>query len=164
MLSSQAGTPKRSVSRFVEFIFPPNTHTFIQYGLVGSTEWAEDFPEWVQEQVVSYINLDVSSAGSRWNAGGSPSLAHLIRDAALTVPHPTDPSLTLWDAREDEGTFEGALDAELAAMYEEKEKKHVRTSRNGKEVVEVPPLGSGSDFTPFLQRLGVRRFSLSPLS
>lgn len=28
-----------------------------QYGLVGSTEWAEDFPEWITGNVVAYINL-----------------------------------------------------------------------------------------------------------
>ena len=29
----------------------------LQYGLVGSTEWAEDFPEWITENVVAYVNL-----------------------------------------------------------------------------------------------------------
>ena len=29
----------------------------IQYGLIGSTEFAEDFPEWISQNVVSYINL-----------------------------------------------------------------------------------------------------------
>ena len=28
-----------------------------QYGLVGSTEWAEDFADWITENVVTYINL-----------------------------------------------------------------------------------------------------------
>ncbi|EIW61691.1 Zn-dependent exopeptidase [Trametes versicolor FP-101664 SS1] len=124
-----------------------------EYGLIGSTEWAEDFPEWVSANVVSYINLDVSSSGTVWNAGGSPSLAHLIRAAALAVPHPTDPSKTLWDARKDSGPFEGALDPEFAEMYEAEQ--HVRAARQGKDEVGIPALGSGSDFTPFLQRLGV---------
>ena len=30
---------------------------FTQYGLIGSTEWAEDFSEWLTENVVAYINL-----------------------------------------------------------------------------------------------------------
>ncbi|OJT05323.1 Glutamate carboxypeptidase 2 [Trametes pubescens] len=124
-----------------------------EYGLIGSTEWAEDFPEWISANVVSYINLDVSSSGTVWNAGGSPSLAHLIRAAALAVPHPTDPSRTLWDARADRGPFEGAFDAEFAQMYEAEQR--VRAARQGKDEVGIPALGSGSDFTPFLQRLGV---------
>jgi N-acetylated-alpha-linked acidic dipeptidase len=28
-----------------------------QYGLVGSTEWGEDFADWIQEHVVSYVNV-----------------------------------------------------------------------------------------------------------
>ncbi|KAI0660807.1 Zn-dependent exopeptidase [Cubamyces menziesii] len=122
-----------------------------EYGLIGSTEWAEDFPEWISANVVTYINLDVSVTGARWGARGSPSLAHLIREAALAVPHPTDPARTLWDAREDDGPFAGAMDEAFARLYEEK----VGEMRAGKEEVGIPPLGSGSDFTPFLQRLGV---------
>ncbi|KAI9056503.1 Zn-dependent exopeptidase [Trametes sanguinea] len=122
-----------------------------EYGLIGSTEWAEDFPDWITDNVVTYINLDVSVSGAKWGARGSPSLAHLIRSAALDVPHPTDPSRTLWDARKDDGPFAGALDAEFEKTYEAK----VDELRVGKEEVGIPPLGSGSDFTPFLQRLGV---------
>ncbi|CDO73739.1 hypothetical protein BN946_scf185015.g67 [Trametes cinnabarina] len=122
-----------------------------EYGLIGSTEWAEDFPDWITDNVVTYINLDVSVSGSRWGARGSPSLAHLIRAAALDVPHPTDPTRTLWDAREDDGPFDGALDAEFEKTYAAR----VNESNVGKEEVGIPPLGSGSDFTPFLQRLGV---------
>ncbi|KAI0353024.1 Zn-dependent exopeptidase [Trametes cingulata] len=123
-----------------------------EYGLIGSTEWAEDFPDFITQHVVTYVNLDVSVAGSQWGARGSPSLAHVIRAAALDVAHPTDPARTLWDAREDEGPFEGAWDAEFAEMYRG---ERVGVERRGKEEVGIPPLGSGSDFTPFLQRLGV---------
>lgn len=28
-----------------------------KYGLVGSTEWGEDFPEWISEHVVAYVNM-----------------------------------------------------------------------------------------------------------
>lgn len=69
------------------------------------------------------------------------------------MPHPTEPSKTLWDAREDSGPFEGAFDAEFAQMYEAAQR--VRAKRVGKDEVGIPALGSGSDFTPFLQRLGV---------
>ncbi|KAI0638367.1 Zn-dependent exopeptidase [Trametes polyzona] len=126
-----------------------------EYGLIGSTEWAEDFPEWITSNVVSYINLDVSTSGSQWGARGSPSLAHLIRSAALAVPHPTDPARTLWDARTDEGPFEGALDPDFARMYEAERRVVHGAGRAGSEKLGIPALGSGSDFTPFLQRLGV---------
>lgn len=28
-----------------------------QYGLIGSTEWGEDFADWIQEHVISYVNV-----------------------------------------------------------------------------------------------------------
>ncbi|KAG6821633.1 hypothetical protein H0H93_000142 [Arthromyces matolae] len=124
-----------------------------EYGLVGSTEWGEDFAEWISKHAVAYLNTDVSSSGSRWEVKASPSLAHLIRQIALEIPHPTIENKTLWDARHDEGPFKPAsdftIDGEHLESYKTaKQKRHA--SKTG-----VSPLGSGSDFTVFLQRLGV---------
>lgn len=126
-----------------------------EYGLIGSTEWAEDFPSWISRHAVAYLNTDTSSSGSRWKVAGSPSLAHLIKRTALDVPHPTTQGRTLWDARTDEGPFTGdgaanmTVDAEILSAYIA-EKKEVQASDTN-----VSPLGSGSDYTVFLQRLGV---------
>ncbi|KAF5364284.1 hypothetical protein D9756_000759 [Leucocoprinus leucothites] len=123
-----------------------------EYGLVGSTEWAEDFADWIGENIVTYLNVDVSVDGSRWNAQGSPSLAHLIRDVAQTVDHPTFPGKTLWDAREDEGPYKGlnlTIDAEFLTTYNKMEMERLAYKTG------VTPLGSGSDYTAFLQHLGV---------
>ena len=35
---------------------------FVQYGLVGSTEYGEDFPEWISQNVVSYLNIGMYSS------------------------------------------------------------------------------------------------------
>ena len=82
-------------------------------------------------------------------AAASPSLAHLIRHTAEDVPHPTELGKTLWDARNDNGPFEGVGDEEFMTSYaaSEKEKRALDTG--------VAPLGSGSDYTVFLQHLGV---------
>ncbi|KAF8833188.1 Zn-dependent exopeptidase [Paxillus ammoniavirescens] len=101
-----------------------------EYGLVGSTEWGEDFADWIQAHAVSYVNVDVSVSGSQYGPSGSPSLAHLIKRSAQDVPHPTDAGRTVWDA------FRARAAAE-------------------DDVRHVLPLGSGSDYTVFLQRLGV---------
>ncbi|KAL7282546.1 hypothetical protein ACG7TL_004017 [Trametes sanguinea] len=127
-----------------------------EYGMIGSTEWTEDFSDWISGNVVAYINIDGSAAGSPWLPTGSPSLAHLIRDAALDLPHPTDPGRSLWDARHDAGPFHARTSGEF-----------VKRSRDVVEDdVDIAPLGSGSDFTSFLQRLGVasmdESFNLSP--
>lgn len=116
-----------------------------EYGLIGSTEWGEDFADWIQKHVVSYVNVDVSVSGSRWHTSASPSLVHLIQRSAQDVPHPTDSKKTLWDAHFDFGPYEGPMDAEFARMWDEKTSNEPR----------IGPLGSGSDYTVFLQRLGV---------
>ncbi|KAI3621149.1 vacuolar protein sorting-associated protein 70 [Moniliophthora roreri] len=125
-----------------------------EHGLVGSTEYGEDFAEWISEHAVAYINVDVATSGSKWNVYGSPSLAHLIKQTALDVPHPITKGKTLWDARDDEGPFTGLngsarVDVEYIMNYE-RAKRQGRASKTG-----VNPLGSGSDYTVFLQRLGV---------
>ncbi|KAF8591491.1 Zn-dependent exopeptidase [Ramaria rubella] len=119
-----------------------------EYGLIGSTEWGEDFPDWIKKHVVAYVNMDVAVMGSRFGAQASPSLAYLIRQAADEVPHPTRVGSSLWDATADKGPFTGPADAAVVAIAEAKEKM-VETG------LGVTPLGSGSDFTVFLQRLGI---------
>ncbi|THH33498.1 hypothetical protein EUX98_g710 [Antrodiella citrinella] len=119
-----------------------------EYGLVGSTEWGEDFSEWIQSNAVAYLNVDVSVSGSTFSVSASPSLAHLIHQTASDVPHPLDSKKTLWDATKDVGPYLGLADADFMALYEVDVER--RASLTG-----VPALGSGSDFTVFLQRLGV---------
>ncbi|KAF8969506.1 hypothetical protein BDZ97DRAFT_2055919 [Flammula alnicola] len=127
-----------------------------EYGLIGSTEWAEDFAPWISEHVVAYLNVDVSVAGSRLFVAASPSLAHLMKQTALDIPHPTDEARTLWDAIGDDGPykdfvqgFNETIDSDFLELYNQKEHK-LQASET-----KVYPLGSGSDFTVFLQRLGV---------
>lgn len=99
-------------------------------------------------------------SGSRWSVWGSPSLAHLIQRTALDIPHPTQPGKTLWDERDDEGPFKCPGDgdnktAEIEAV--EVAKREVGASAGGRSLATgVEPLGSGSDYTVFLQHLGVR--------
>lgn len=118
-----------------------------EYGLIGSTEWGEDFADFIDKHVVAYLNLDSSVSGSRFRANASPSLAHLVRSTAERVPHPTKPGHSLWDATEDTGPLDGEVDEEVQAMYEE-QFKHI-------DDLGVTPLGSGSDYTVFLQHIGV---------
>jgi N-acetylated-alpha-linked acidic dipeptidase len=81
-------------------------------------------------------------------------LAHLIKGAAVGLPHPTSEGRTLWDARTDDGPFTGdavtnaTIDPEVLSAYIAK--KQMQASDTS-----ITPLGSGSDYTVFLQRLGV---------
>ncbi|KAJ7284142.1 hypothetical protein C8J57DRAFT_1678057 [Mycena rebaudengoi] len=124
-----------------------------EFSLIGSTEYGEDFTEWLKAHAVAYINVDVSAAGSRWGAAGSPSLAHLIRQSALDIPHPTSVGKTLWDAQNDNGPLSlqnGIVDPQFLQAAEAAEARRLAAKN-----IIVGPLGSGSDFTVFLQRIGI---------
>lgn len=149
-----------------------NAYSPHQYGLIGSTEWGEDFADWIDKHVVAYFNLgeflylmvkvrlsqpattDSSVSGSRFGTSGSPLLAHFIRNTAQDVPHPTEANRTLWDARNDDGvlsqpTFGKDSDAVRMAQTE------LEVAIAAADDLGVSPLGSGSDYTVFLQRTGV---------
>lgn len=119
-----------------------------EYGLIGSTEWCEDFGDWLGKNVVAYLNVDVSVSGSNLGLSASPSLAPLMRHAAMQVEHPTDKSRSLWPMQDggDWNTFNQEVKGLSADVdYEELFASEMR----------VKALGSGSDYTAFLQRYGV---------
>ena len=125
------------------------------------------------------ILADSSVSGSRFSLSASPSLAHLVRKAAEDIPHPTDANRTLWQARLDRGVLHGAIDEEAIRVWEEqygealvdesdlaasdelmvKIKGGSRVTSQGQLVktisTGVKPVGSGSDYTIFLQRIGI---------
>jgi N-acetylated-alpha-linked acidic dipeptidase len=114
-----------------------------EYGLVGSTEWAEDHAADLSTKAVAYLNVDVSVTGSELGVGGVPSLRDLARDAARDVPEPRKGGTVgaAWEAREhDQWAREAPVELGApAAPFE----------------LQLSPLGSGSDYTAFLDHLGV---------
>jgi N-acetylated-alpha-linked acidic dipeptidase len=76
-------------------------------------------------------------------------LAHFIRKTAEDLPHPTNPKRTLWDATADRGQLIGECH-DMNPLSTEVEAEVV-------DSVGIRPLGSGSDYTVFLQHLGVHR-------
>lgn len=75
-----------------------------EYGLVGSTEWVEEYLPWITEANVAYVNLDVAVSGPHFEAGGTPSLHSLFRDVLFRVPSPNQTVAgqtvgDLWDGR-----------------------------------------------------------------
>ncbi len=121
-------------------------------GLLGSTEWAETHADELQHKAVLYLNSDTNSRGFL-GAGGSHSLQHLVNDVAAGVKDP-----------ETGVTSEERLRAKtLVDGYEkgasEQEKKDARIAAAGGDL-SIEALGSGSDFTPFLQHLGITSLSI----
>ena len=111
-------------------------------GLIGSTEWAELHADTLRANAVAYINTDGNSRGFL-NMGGSHSLERLINGIARDV---TDPQtgLSVFERLHARRLARGASD-DLAAASDHR----------------IAALGSGSDYTPFLQHLGIASLNLS---
>jgi N-acetylated-alpha-linked acidic dipeptidase len=107
-------------------------------GLIGSTEWVEQHAETLK-RAVAYFNVDVAVAGPDFSAAAVPSLKQFVRELTRSVPSPL--GATVFDQWKNE----------------RKEGNEHRASNAPKEdeEVHVGDLGSGSDFTPFLQHVGV---------
>ena len=76
-----------------------------------------------------------------------------MKRSAQDVAHPTEPSKTVWDALHDSGPYTGEQDEDFANMWAAMNQTRAHTLED--DVRNVMPLGSGSDYTIFLQRLGV---------
>ncbi|HEV2763251.1 MAG TPA: M28 family metallopeptidase [Pyrinomonadaceae bacterium] len=116
-----------------------------EYGLIGSTEWAEEHAAELREKAVAYVNMDAAVSGSNFGAASVPSLWKLVRGATRDVRDPrTRKSVyEAWQQRARESQPEAELtDAQAGSDTPIAEAR-------------IGALGSGSDYTPFLQHLGV---------
>ena len=108
-------------------------------GLIGSTEWVEQHGD-EMSRVVAYFNTDVGVAGPDFNAAAVPSLKQFVRQVTQAVPSPVMGTVyQQWRLNQAGSNEHSASSASL---------------ESGEEV-QVNDLGSGSDFTPFLQHAGV---------
>jgi len=108
-----------------------------EHGLIGSTEWAEENADELKAKAVAYLNVDVAVSGPNFGASSVPSLWKLIRAAARDVKDPKSGNSVYqqWQDRAREQRSESEKDSKVEAA--------------------IGSLGSGSDFTPFLQHLGI---------
>lgn len=60
-----------------------------EWGLIGSSEYAEDDSLRLSRGAVAYYNLDGAASGMLFGGGGSPSLRPMLRDVARVVPDPS---------------------------------------------------------------------------
>ncbi|ARA94182.1 glutamate carboxypeptidase [Rhodothermaceae bacterium RA] len=105
-----------------------------EYGIIGSTEWAEHLREALTRGAVAYLNADAAVSGSRFGGAASPSLKGLIVEATCSVAYP--------------GTDQTVFDHWQARAPEAAE----------------PPLGNlggGSDHVAFYTHLGIPSAGLS---
>ncbi|KAI1326168.1 Zn-dependent exopeptidase [Xylariaceae sp. FL0255] len=71
-----------------------------EYGLVGSTEWVEEYLPWISATNVAYINVDVAFSGPELRVSAAPLLYGLVKEATALVqsPNQTVKGQTVYDA------------------------------------------------------------------
>lgn len=100
-----------------------------EYGLLGSYEWVEDNMKWLQNEAVTYVNLDSGISGNdTFSSRTVPLLHDAVYKTLMELPSPYDSSVTfLKDWR----------------------------SRSELPHPKIHPIGSGSDHTPFIALVGI---------
>ncbi len=104
-------------------------------GLIGSTEWVEDHKTELQQKVIAYINTDGNGRGFL-SAGGSHSLQAMVTEVAEIVKDPQ--------------TGVSVKERKIAAQL----------VNGGDDSFKLYALGSGSDYTPFIQHAGIASLNL----
>jgi len=116
-------------------------------GLMGSTEWAEQHAKELAH-AVAYFNTDVGVAGPNFGAAAVPSLKQFVREVAKGVPSPKGGTVYEQWKKSQEASDERSGDASTAGGPS-------RFNAHVESDVRVRDLGSGSDYTPFFQHIGV---------
>lgn len=114
-------------------------------GLLGSTEWAEEHAAELAQKAAIYINSDSNSRGFLEVAGSHAYQAFLNEvGASVADPETGVPAIERLRAQ--------VLVKGAAKAATDEEKARAKATIDGKEVA-IGALGSGSDYTPFLQHL-----------
>lgn len=127
-----------------------------EFGLIGSTEYAEQRAEALRAGGICYINTDLYMEG-RLDVGGGPSLRDFLVQVTKDVPEPARPATERADGAPSGAT--SVYDAWLASEWPRQPIERRRRGRAGFEV-DLKPLGSGADFVPFQAFLGLPTLSI----
>ncbi len=114
-----------------------------EQGLLGSTEWAEAHAEELRRKAVAYINTDAVGRGYL-RAEGSHSLETLVNEVARGIQDP-EKNISLWKR------------SQLKRIADSpSERKELRSRPD----LRISALGSGSDYTAFIDHLGIASLNL----
>lgn len=114
-------------------------------GLIGSTEWVEHHRKELDKRTVAYINTDGNSRGFV-QIGGSHSLEKFYNQIMADVKDPQT-GVSVKERRTASIKINGNAKAKAEAAK--------------RDDIRLYPLGSGSDYTPFLQHLGIASANIS---
>ena len=115
--------------------------------LLGSTEWAETHAKELQQKAVLYLNSDTNARGFL-SIDGSNSLQHMANQVAAGVTDPETKVSVLQRER-------AMLEVRGAGPSANEMAKEIARLAAGNRDVPMGALGSGSDFSPFLDHLGL---------
>lgn len=123
-----------------------------EFGLIGSTEYAEQFQRDLRERTVAYINTDLFMRG-RFDGGGTPSLRDFLVQVAKDVPHFDGKGSVYdrwradqWSRLSEERRRPPSLAATLPSFG---------AAGSDQFEVSLAALGSGADFVAFQDYLGL---------
>ena len=114
-------------------------------GLIGSTEWVETHADELRAHAVTYINTDSNNRGYL-NVSGSHSLEPFMNQVARDISDP-EKNISVWQRRQ-------LRRIAAANSGEERERLSSRATW------PIEALGSGSDYTAFLDFTGVASLNL----
>jgi N-acetylated-alpha-linked acidic dipeptidase len=118
-----------------------------EQGLIGSTEYAEQFAPALRN-AVAYFNMDVGVSGPDFGASSVPSLKAFLRDIARSVPSPQGGTVyEAWKLQSESAQSKHEV-ADVGSFAE-------RRGEADRGDAHVGDLGSGSDYSAFLEHLGV---------
>ena len=126
---------------------PRRTLIFVSWdgeeqGLLGSTEWVEEFATELRAKTAVYVNRDAGAGGLNFNSSAVHSLTPFVHELAQSI-RPAGESKTLYEGW-------------LARVREQAPKQEGQPPPA--ETIKTPPvgaLGSGSDYTAFLDHVGI---------
>jgi len=113
-------------------------------GLLGSTEWVETHADELSQKAVAYINSDTNGRGFL-GIGGSHTLEKFMNEVARDIPDP-ETKMTVWERSRAVEIVNGSPTVRKEAMERSDQR--------------IDALGSGSDYTPFLQHLGIASLNI----
>jgi len=121
-----------------------------EQGMIGSTEWSEQHAKELKG-AVAYFNMDVAVSGPNFAAASVPSLKQFMRDIAKGVPSPIGGSV--YDAWR--GTTGGKSPQRAEVFPDVNGSARHSSNAPSRQDVAVGDLGSGSDYSAFLEHAGV---------
>jgi N-acetylated-alpha-linked acidic dipeptidase len=113
-------------------------------GLLGSTEWAETHADELKAHAVAYLNSDTNGRGYL-EVEGSHSLEKFVNGVALDVEDP-ESGASSWKRAQASIILNGSPET--------------RREARDREDLRIGALGSGSDYSSFLDHLGVASLNL----